>query len=1837
MKQSTKLLSMLLAVLVAFSCFSVIGSAALNKGDITYDCIDDADLTYKQVANLALDLVDNDLLAGMDTIDLSIVGELRLDSIDHILADIHSLRNGFVWAIGKGLLGDVGKLDFTGLTVDDNDKDPLQRNGGESDYEVISGLLLFISENAGTLSKAAYGLSGGDGISLGLIGSFLNLGDIGEMLNNIPGMLTELVFDLLVYGSYGYDKDIEDIKEDKSTLTATYPEMDTLNEMLPNVLYNLLTKPQDYTWEGEGEDSVKVWDMGSVLVPNLNTKYGKTKDDINPLSKSFFQILDTAAQIAINEIGIPALNNNLKKALMLAVEAELNEIDEATLQTEAPTIYTDVFEANKAEEEKSYVTYFAYDKMAKAGGVWYYTTLETEVEEDPLTGEPKLDEEGNEITYKDRKYYKVNMGPANEFASLINWDWDFVGTDVTPAAGQTQLDYQALVDANGSFIGSLNSILGIVYNTALTDAAKADYLAKAQTIDKTYIGWADENGNDDLMINVEYLTKYILTMFGDKIFGEDSQYANYKWDDVKDLTLLGIVAMIGPEFFEDAMPQIILPKHQKDDPEKNIKAGTYAFHEGVQLWEFAAIVLRELMTGIAPIVNYDSVIFANGDVTSAADRQFAEHDADEWFNIILNMGTDLGLVYLQQLTNFSDYCAEVFGPDFVLDDYISTGGTEENHWTTSLDYAILWAVRYVGGQKTTGVLNGINYNDVEAVEGPLNKLSFILNKLLPLGFVGEAYTSDEYELDLSLVVDGIKTLLTDFDLNVVLKLFGRNETSKYNLLDDASLGTAVLDLVNRILNLVFGKTILQNVKAVGSVQTQSLDDVISQAALKTTVQNLLTGLNDRKDDILKNALPVVGKLIKGWGTEQSFQNPVDNIPTHITVQENGSTFWEGTKEVDCKDVPSLESSPLNYTIRNGSDGLWRHYVDPTTGEKKKDEQYKIQLVSVNFYEYDGVTASKYVHSISFDTGVIDYGKSANLSLQVGTFTVSDNSATGGAGYSAVPADGVVQKMKIGYKVFIEDGSALLNNTTFYSEEYVWLSRYGHEERVSYAAESECYYTAVYSPTYVPYYEDDVQATLDWIKGMEFGAFQRNQKDLAGKKADFVIKVTAETDTDGLTIGSTSANCTENANLVRIPVRIFDTYSGDWKKEDNSGTAGSYSINGKVPSATDFANNVKPEEVNSAKGASSSWTVDLQAQDNDTNGIGFVLKYYNADYRDMLLDLVASENNAQRVESDYKHIVLKNNDVTVTVDSEEPLKHENSTDENGKFVLKETNFAPTNGKTVIKSKTAWDNYNTALLNALNVGLQEWNRASKFNFKETYNALRVAVNDLEYCLATAEDGAVTLGTTIDALENQLRAAQAETTDIYNYTDYKMYRINRYNDARDDANWYINLKDDASPKKVEEIDEYFDYSWMEENDFRELVGQHTIKYGDKAGETIAANQYQAYLLELLEKFDEEEIEAKKNWLNDRKKEYANLSALDLAMASNYLTLTKNRLLKRDCGVIYAQLNDEITSAQNMIGTTNGAKGITYTAGSWANYIEAYNTAVDAQDCGSQKLIFDAKYQLCVQRKNLVPVAEEGDYNELNALIGYAQFALANADLYENSDKEFGQVLAELGMDPITNTDGYDVQLFPGSALLTVDRAYGIDDQRKIDDAATALKEALARLKFKGLTVKETFGDKEVVGTETIFDAVEEEGIEAVTALVSHIAAGTTVENVPALFDVIAEKASVSKVVVTGDNNYSTSYEDVKLLEGLAGTNSTVTFYTEYTAGSDTILLPVATVKIVVDGDINGDGAVDVLDAAYGALVESKKTELEGCYLLAGDLSGGDRELTATDYQQLVAKVVA
>ena len=68
----------------------------------------------------------------------------------------------------------------------------------------------------------------------------------------------------------------------------------------------------------------------------------------------------------------------------------------------------------------------------------------------------------------------------------------------------------------------------------------------------------------------------------------------------------------------------------------------------------------------------------------------------------------------------------------------------------------------------------------------------------------------------------------------------------------------------------------------------------------------------------------------------------------------------------------------------------------------------------------------------------------------------------------------------------------------------------------------------------------------------------------------------------------------------------------------------------------------------------------------------------------------------------------------------------------------------------------------------------------------------------------------------------------------------------------------------------------------------------------------------------------------------------------------------------------------------------------------------------------------------------------------------------------------------------------------------------------------------------------------------------------------------------------------------------------------------------------IPVATVKIVVEGDINGDGVINVLDASIAELASNSHAELEGCFFLAANLDT-EEGINAKDYSAVLNKALA
>jgi hypothetical protein len=135
-----------------------------------------------QYASMVLDYVDVMLAEGNQVIDLSVLGSLRLNSVDNALDDIYGLFNGATFTLFKWMLGDLGDLKHAAL------KDARRRStpAATADLNVIYSLTNFLgdSNNAAIISKAIDG-----SLSLGIASSFVDLSDI-----DVNHMIKEMLF-----------------------------------------------------------------------------------------------------------------------------------------------------------------------------------------------------------------------------------------------------------------------------------------------------------------------------------------------------------------------------------------------------------------------------------------------------------------------------------------------------------------------------------------------------------------------------------------------------------------------------------------------------------------------------------------------------------------------------------------------------------------------------------------------------------------------------------------------------------------------------------------------------------------------------------------------------------------------------------------------------------------------------------------------------------------------------------------------------------------------------------------------------------------------------------------------------------------------------------------------------------------------------------------------------------------------------------------------------------------------------------------------------------------------------------------------------------------------------------------------------------------------------------------------------------------------------------------------------------------------------------------------------------------------------------------------------------
>ncbi|MBR0349248.1 MAG: hypothetical protein IIX16_06350 [Clostridia bacterium] len=192
MKQSKRLLSVLLAMLMMLSVLTVGASAYKTNYErpMGYDTNNAPYFSNDQCASALLDFLDDDLLSGLDVNEELLGIEIKIYSLDSLFDSVNNITSSALYGIATILnLGDIEDCDWS-IPKNENFR---RRSTTMSDLEFFGKFLQFISTNSDPLYKLI-----GNDLDLGIIGNFVNLSEMIPMLDDLHGFLTYTVYNLLI-------------------------------------------------------------------------------------------------------------------------------------------------------------------------------------------------------------------------------------------------------------------------------------------------------------------------------------------------------------------------------------------------------------------------------------------------------------------------------------------------------------------------------------------------------------------------------------------------------------------------------------------------------------------------------------------------------------------------------------------------------------------------------------------------------------------------------------------------------------------------------------------------------------------------------------------------------------------------------------------------------------------------------------------------------------------------------------------------------------------------------------------------------------------------------------------------------------------------------------------------------------------------------------------------------------------------------------------------------------------------------------------------------------------------------------------------------------------------------------------------------------------------------------------------------------------------------------------------------------------------------------------------------------------------------------------------------
>ena len=1025
MKKSTKLLSVILAVVMIFSTMSVMAFAAKTKYQ-TSDNLTALDayspdgavtrLSTEERMSVVFDFLDVTLAAAninmgdvINKAGLHLVIDLR--SVNALCGTIDSaqalLNNGLVKLV-KSLLGIVKDANLknwpSGMTRENH-----------AQLDIVNGIATLLNDNAGLVKKVI-----NDGkLDVGIIGNFVDISGVNKYLSDLPGMLKGLVYPVFAR----VDDDMTLI----NTYSTTTENPDTL---VKKVLINAMSKPQSYT--SYKEDASGNCISNHIALPTsakagLRDYYVKDSDSKGAYIEVFEYDTDKKMYVAQEEkyykteetdmegkgtgvyVYANAAGENVKYYVKdsyflpsLATSGKVSEIfnlDSNTfvsaLYQIAPYVFKDLapvvlngsvkmllaqwFGAEKTElfggkasEATAVLAKLPSDVKAfysKAAGTYNWEWSDFTIGSDGNGYYRLVSKDGLTETW-----LKFDMSTANSFAKLINWNYtisgDFVDEFMPTAANNGSVTASAA--GYTTVLAALNDFVGKAIDTMLSDTAKAA------------INWT-KGDNTKLIPNLRKALQYVAAYNPEYLFGTgyETVYAGY-YDTVVDKSASNqdVVTALGAIGVKALMPQIILP--------------SAAELKGQNVTALLACVIRELATQFVPTYNYDALIYADYNSKTLVKGK----DSGYWLDVIFTMGTDIGMKYLSKLADLGSDKAG--GYQFEASKTYKLADFEKNTraWEKTIDWIIDWALTSDNEWcwKFQKLINTGDLDlDLATAQDPWVKLDKIIRDVLPVEkIINETATDGKTFLETVLREDIIDSLL-NLDVS---KLLGTNSvTGIFNIPANSTLRTealypAVFRIVRELLNKVLGKVCGNTALIADSYN--SLDAILQKGAIADLAEKLIVGIAYavKTGGLLDVALPFVNFFL-GWTTNaQSYAEPkltidkgtlnyvqLTNGQMNTTLKVTNASAGMLLKHGDTYDHPYMLT--LKSVTVNGTEML-------TAADKKPLSPYESKDVTLNAAVHtDSLVKVTAVYSFTFKDGTAYDGDITSTTFEYATNDTAD--------------------------------------------------------------------------------------------------------------------------------------------------------------------------------------------------------------------------------------------------------------------------------------------------------------------------------------------------------------------------------------------------------------------------------------------------------------------------------------------------------------------------------------------------------------------------------------------------------------------------------------------------------------------------------------------------------------------------------------------------------------------------------------------------------------------------------------------------------------------------------